>query len=142
VPIGFPVGSYTGTVHVRSGSQSIPDIFKVLITVVTPSSTTIPSGPSAPSPDRIITLPSGKKMVRDELTVVLKFGTPDPSTVIKTIATATHGQITGSTPELLLYDLRYPVTSPDQLEQIRSIIKTYPEVEAVGNEPLGDTLQY
>jgi probable HAF family extracellular repeat protein len=137
VPLGYPTGVYQGTVHVRSGSQSIPDILTVSISVIEPSSAVIPSEDSTPSPDRIVNRPDGSSIVRDELTVLLKVGTLNPTSVIQGIAKDTHGAITSSDSELLMYAIRYSVNDPLQLAPIRSVIKGYSEVDAVGTEPIG-----
>ena len=138
VPLSTTIGTYEGTVHVREGKRTVPEPLKVIIHVVAPSSTTVPGGPSEPSPDRIVRDAEGQKVVKDEIDVMLDFETPDPASRIVQIAQSTGAVIVGAIPATLTYQLRYPVSDLAQLEPIRLQLEGLPDVDAASHHYLSE----
>jgi len=130
VPKSTSLGTYNGTVHIRSAQRTIPSTLNVVIRVITPSNTFIPTDLSDPSPDRIVLYKGQLEVIYDELLVILKPDTVDPEGRIKQIASSTGSVITGSDSDLLFYELRFPVASVEALESIRTIIENIPDVES------------
>lgn len=113
-----------------------PRAFPITITVVEPSPLDIPDRPASPSPARVVEVEEGTLLVRDELVVMLGVTTPleeARATAIE-IALQTGGVFVGSVPETRTFQIRYDVTSPEDLEPIRErIIASFPEVLSVAN---------
>lgn len=122
-------GSYKGTIHMRSGTSTIASPLPVLITITLPSQVRVPSNISTTSYDRIITLIDGRTVVKDQLLVGLFRDVPDPDTVILQIARSSGARITGSIPELRIYELYYENADPDFLDRVRQPIVANPDVK-------------
>ena len=131
VPMGLSVpattapGLYQGTVHVRSGTRTMPATLKVQIEVVQGSADIVPLNPTTPSPDRLTQLASGHIIVKDEVLVVLRRDIADGATAIKNVASQVGAVITGSVPGVPVYQLRVigadAGSLPQYLAQIRSM---------------------
>jgi subtilisin family serine protease len=130
VPTSTVAGDYRGTVHLRSGKITFPDALEVVLHVIQPSANDIPTQITAPSLDRVAEYPTGERLVRDELVVMLDRDLTDPASVIRGIAAQTEGLIVGATPETLTYQLRYEVQDLTSLESIRDLVSSLPSVES------------
>ncbi len=139
-PLSLAPGMYTGTIHLRSGAATRPSVLPVLLQVNPPSTDSIPPTISRPSSDRIITMPDGQKVVKDQIVVSLEFDTSNPEERIRQIASQTDAVIVGSVPGLLLYQLRYNVTAFSQLEGFRLLLATMPDVESANLSFFGEAL--
>jgi len=139
VPSSTAVRTYDGTVHLNQGKRTVPNTLKVVINVVAPSSTVIPTEAAAPSSDRVA-IDEGQKLAKDEIVVILDFETPDPSGRIVEIASSTNGVILGAIPSTLTYQLQYDVPDLEALEEMRLLLESLPDVEAASHHFLGETL--
>lgn len=99
----------------------------------------IPSDVAMPEPWRITEDEDGQKLVKDEIIVILEWGTPDPKKRIREIAASTDGKIIGSVPETLTYQLRFNVKDLESLEKKRLLIESLPDVKAASQSYLGET---
>lgn len=138
IPLSTAIGTYDGTVHLKEGTQTVPQTLKVVINVVAASSTIVPSIAVSPSSDRITTVDEIQKLVKDEIVVVLDFETPDPSGRIAEIASLTDGVIIGAVPATLTYQVQYNVPDLEALEEIRLLLESLPDVEAASHHFITD----
>jgi hypothetical protein len=138
IPASAPLGTYEGTVHLRSGRRTIPRTLKVVVNVIAPSDLVAPGVVANPSPDRVIIDELGQKMLKDEIVVGLDFDTPNPSEVISNIAASTGGVILGSVAETLSYQLQYKVPDLVSLESIRLLLESLEYVAFASHHFLAD----
>jgi thermitase len=129
IPGSASLGTYEGTIHVRSGSATVPNTLKVLIHVVPPVAGVVPHSPAFPSPDQITTTESGVEVVADEVLVSLQFDLPNPDQIAIPLATGTGGVIIGSVPDLAIFQFRYAVADLTALDQIRATLQASQYVE-------------
>lgn len=139
-PSNAPLGTRHGTIHLRSGSRTVPDVLSVVVRVVEPSPLDIPTSPAIASPDRIVLDEDGQKVIRDELVVILDPETPDPLAAIRDIALATGGKIIGSVPETFTFQLRYPGADLAAVLAKQSAVLAFPGVIAASRSFLTDAL--
>ena len=124
VPSTTPLGQYSSRIVLYSqrpaesppGETPIEEIwlpcsrvFRVALTVVEPSDDVVPATLATASIDRIAADEQGHLLVRDQLVVVLPFDIESPDELIGNIATSTAGVVVGSSPELMIYQLRFDV---------------------------------
>jgi subtilisin family serine protease len=138
VPISTLVGNYEGTIHLRDKQQTVPATLKVVIHVIAPSSTLVPTGITEPSADRITRDADGQKVVKDEIIVILNFDTVEPQQRVAQIATVSGGVIIGAIASTLTYQLRFNVTDLLQLEQIRLFLQNMADVDSASHHFLAD----
>lgn len=141
VPGSTAPGLYEGTVHVRSGTRTVPATLKVQIQVVQGSSQQVVGNPTDPSPDRIARSPSGQFLVKDEVLVVVSGDAAGWNSKIVEIATSAGALIIGSVPELPVFQLRFVGADVGALEKHRDDLRSMPGVKAVSLNLFGAGLR-
>ena len=133
-----PLGVYEGTVHLRQRNRTVANTLKVVINVIAPSFSTIPTKVALPSTDRVTTDNEGHKLVKDEIVVGLDFNTVNPEERIIDIASSTGAKILGSIEETLTYQLHYEVLDLDALESKRILLESLPGIVFASHHYLMD----
>jgi alpha-tubulin suppressor-like RCC1 family protein len=136
VPIRNPLASYTGIVTIYDGSKKLAAALKVKVRTKKPSATTIPSGASAPTAQRIGSLSATVQIVKDEVLVLLGDTVADPAALIRTIAKRTGAVIQGAIPDLRIYQLRYSVTTIAQLDAKAAAVRAFTGVSTAWYDPV------
>lgn len=119
-------GTYHGTIQLRQAGNSISTL-PVTIIVTAATDNNVPQSLASASDDRIVDS-QGDTMVKDEIDVGLKDGTPNPDQRIEQIAAENHAVILGSLPDSNIYQLRFAVTNPDELQPIRDKLAALADV--------------
>lgn len=120
-----------GSVQIFVGGRAISDCLELRIHSTPLSATTIPHGITAPSQDRIGSLPSGIQYVVDEVVVAMSFDVADPDALIRKIAGDNHAVIQGADAHARLYQLRLATGTPlGQLDTVKTAIAAVPGVNA------------
>jgi hypothetical protein len=125
VPSTTPVGIYTGTVKVRSGSQTISAPLAIVLSVIAPSAVTAPGTVSVPTVDRVAhDNVYGVPYVSDEAVIALD--APLACTDIGAAVASEGGVFLGSDPGLNACQVRFPgFTNSSQLDHaIASLSRT------------------
>ena len=142
IPASTPVGTYKGTLQVRSPVQgstrqaTISRPLTITIHVQAPTSLDIPGRILLPSSDRIVEDADVSFVVTDEIIVVLDSDVSNRATKIVEIAQSTGGLIVGSVSRTATYQLQYAVTSLEDLELIRRQLQGFDGVKAASHHYL------
>lgn len=117
VPSDTPLGVYSGTLHVRTGSRTVPQTLKVILNVKEPTAEDIPADVALPSADRLCEDPeTGAVFAQGEIVVGFVPGTSEVD--IRATIAEINGVFLGGIPALVLYQVQVPVTDTNQLDEL------------------------
>ena len=133
-----PLGSYAGTVHLRSGRATLPATLKIVVNVVQPSFNQVLTDIADPSLDRVGAIEPGVRALVDELLVTLGNEVPNPDSRIWEIAAQYGGIPIGVIPQTRLYQIRFVGASLTSLAVYAANIRKLAGVRFVTANVIGN----